>query len=440
VSVFGEKLRQQRERRGISLDAISTTTKISTRMLRAIEDEHFDQLPGGVFNKGFVRAYARQIGLDEDEVVTDYLTALRESQIHSQAILPNFRAPAAQSAAQATSTPHRNTLQQDGSVAIPPSVDRRVEERRREPRRRDDRELRHLDGPGAGYHSSNLPRPDHLAQDRPDTARPEEDRSYGAHLHDSRPSKVLDEEVVPSSRLSFLSLDSSPSSSHLPDSDSGSLETQGSVPAGNPSSRIPWGQLAGLLLLITLALTLWNLHRRRQAAVAFPPSTSQPATSQTYAAPVSSTTSVSAATPQPSGAVKPGPISGSHAAQPAPTTPSAPIDADGNPPVARHHAPAVAPKPSQPLSLVIRAAQTSWISITADGQPVGRETLIAPANTSVRAAREIVIRTGNAAGISFLFNGKEVPASGDPGEVRTYTFDASGVSTSAALPPSTPPS
>src|SRR5207302_459969 len=62
--------------------------------LRALEEEHFDQLPGGVFNKGFVRAYARQVGLDEEEAVADYLAALRESQIRQQSILPDFRAPA----------------------------------------------------------------------------------------------------------------------------------------------------------------------------------------------------------------------------------------------------------------------------------------------------------------------------------------------------------
>src|ERR1035438_9594314 len=99
VGTFGEKLRKQREQRGISLDTISTITKISPRMLRAIEDEHFDQLPGGVFNKGIVRAYARLIGLDEEEAVTDYLAALRESQVQAQTILPNFRAPGANSPA-----------------------------------------------------------------------------------------------------------------------------------------------------------------------------------------------------------------------------------------------------------------------------------------------------------------------------------------------------
>src|SRR6202035_4047097 len=68
----------QREQRGLALEAISNTTKISTRMLRALEGEHFDQLPGGVFNKGFVRAYARFLGIDEDQAVADYSTASNE--------------------------------------------------------------------------------------------------------------------------------------------------------------------------------------------------------------------------------------------------------------------------------------------------------------------------------------------------------------------------
>jgi hypothetical protein len=87
--------------------------------------------------------------------------------------------------------------------------------------------------------------------------------------------------------------------------------------------------------------------------------------------------------------------------------------------------------------LLIRASQTSWISIVADGEPVARETLIAPAQTAVRATREIVIKTGNAGGISFRLNGKAIPASGENGEVKTYTFDASGLRASnvAQVPP-----
>ena len=75
MSSFGAQLRQERERQGISLEDISLTTKIGTRMLRALEEEHFDQLPGGIFNKGFIRAYARCLHMDEDQAVADYLVA-----------------------------------------------------------------------------------------------------------------------------------------------------------------------------------------------------------------------------------------------------------------------------------------------------------------------------------------------------------------------------
>src|SRR5438477_7647732 len=72
---FGARLKRERRQRKIELDDISASTKISSRFLKALEDEHFDQLPGGIFNKGFVRAYARHLGLDEDQTVADYLEA-----------------------------------------------------------------------------------------------------------------------------------------------------------------------------------------------------------------------------------------------------------------------------------------------------------------------------------------------------------------------------
>jgi len=77
--------------------------------------------------------------------------------------------------------------------------------------------------------------------------------------------------------------------------------------------------------------------------------------------------------------------------------------------------------------LLIRAEKNTWVSIVADGKPVAEETLIAPAHTSVRASHEVIVRTGNAAGVSFLLNGKEIPAQGNDGEVKTYVFDASGI-------------
>ena len=77
---FGDRLKKEREHRGVTLEDISLNTKIGTRLLRALEDEKFDQLPGGIFNKGFVRAYARHLGLDEDQTLADYLAALGSNQ------------------------------------------------------------------------------------------------------------------------------------------------------------------------------------------------------------------------------------------------------------------------------------------------------------------------------------------------------------------------
>jgi cytoskeletal protein RodZ len=72
---FGEHLKRERELRAVSLDEISAATRISTRFLQAIENEQWDQLPGGVFNRGFVRAVARYLGLDEEDTVAEYASA-----------------------------------------------------------------------------------------------------------------------------------------------------------------------------------------------------------------------------------------------------------------------------------------------------------------------------------------------------------------------------
>lgn len=75
MGTFGQRIKREREMRGVSLDEIAQATKIGTRSLRALEDEDFDRLPGGIFNKGFVRAYARFLGMDEEQTVADYLVA-----------------------------------------------------------------------------------------------------------------------------------------------------------------------------------------------------------------------------------------------------------------------------------------------------------------------------------------------------------------------------
>ncbi len=73
---FGESLKREREMRGVTLDEIAAATRIATRFLKAIENEEWDQLPGGVFNRGFVRAIARYLGLDEENIVAEYTLAV----------------------------------------------------------------------------------------------------------------------------------------------------------------------------------------------------------------------------------------------------------------------------------------------------------------------------------------------------------------------------
>lgn len=80
VSAFGERLRREREMRGVSLDDIARSTKIGTRFLRALEEEHFEILPGGIFNKSYVRSYAHYLGIDEEEAVADYMVACSQKR------------------------------------------------------------------------------------------------------------------------------------------------------------------------------------------------------------------------------------------------------------------------------------------------------------------------------------------------------------------------
>jgi len=69
---FGEHLKRERELREVTLQEITSATRIGTRFLEALENEDWEQLPGGVFNRGFVRSIARFLGLDEEDLLADY--------------------------------------------------------------------------------------------------------------------------------------------------------------------------------------------------------------------------------------------------------------------------------------------------------------------------------------------------------------------------------
>ena len=92
MSDFGAKLREARERRGVSLRDIAAHTKFSIAALEALERSDPSRLPGGIFARAFVRSYAAEVGLDPEATVREFverfdieppMSALDLSQLHT---------------------------------------------------------------------------------------------------------------------------------------------------------------------------------------------------------------------------------------------------------------------------------------------------------------------------------------------------------------------
>jgi cytoskeleton protein RodZ len=315
---FGEKLRQEREKRNITLEQISATTKIGTRMLQALEEDKFNQLPGGIFNKGFVRAYSRCVGLDEDQTVADYLQASGDA-VRTEA-----------------------GARENEGQRVPEKIAAKDHEELRE---RDSRSLVRLEG---------------------------------------------------------------------------SAET--------PSRQLPWGLFAALLLLIALALSLWNRREREHEKQSLHP--------------VSNAKATQVAASQSSGDVtsqKPGEMAPDRSGEA-----SSPLISESGRPVS-----SAAPKGSQSLqagatpapgefTVVIQAREDSWISIVADGKAVSSELLTAGTERTVRGRQAVTVKAGNAGGVDFQFNGKKVDIAAEYGEVKTVTFGPGGMLRNAPVTPTQP--
>jgi cytoskeletal protein RodZ len=80
MSDLGARLKHARQERGISLRDIATTSKISVVALEALEKNDYSRLPGGIFSRAFVRAYATAVGLDPEEAVAEFLAEFTRYQ------------------------------------------------------------------------------------------------------------------------------------------------------------------------------------------------------------------------------------------------------------------------------------------------------------------------------------------------------------------------
>jgi cytoskeleton protein RodZ len=105
---IGAILHDARTRRKIELSEVEAATRIRLRFLRAIENEEWDVLPGGVYTRGFIRTYAAFLGLDGDRLAADYRESVEGGQ----------RGPQDQAGVPASSAKRSRPLRD--RVALPP--------------------------------------------------------------------------------------------------------------------------------------------------------------------------------------------------------------------------------------------------------------------------------------------------------------------------------
>jgi hypothetical protein len=77
---LGQKLRQAREENGISVSEVAEQTRIAPLYIESIDNDDYRSLPGGIFNRGFVKSYAKYVGIDEQEALLDYARLLNDTE------------------------------------------------------------------------------------------------------------------------------------------------------------------------------------------------------------------------------------------------------------------------------------------------------------------------------------------------------------------------
>jgi cytoskeletal protein RodZ len=77
MDTVGRFLRQQRLARGMSLEEVARTTRVPISSVERIEADQFDELPGEVFVRGFLKSYARAVGVPADDVLARYTASRR---------------------------------------------------------------------------------------------------------------------------------------------------------------------------------------------------------------------------------------------------------------------------------------------------------------------------------------------------------------------------
>ena len=143
VLTFGEELRRERLIREVSLEEISAATKISVRLLTALESSDVKKLPAPVFTRGFIRSYSRHLGLDPDEMVNAYLADLAPDKDRDERRAAKG-ADCGRGSSAAAAAPRARSSSASPAILLAPRVDRapRAPRRRRARRSRRGRSRR----------------------------------------------------------------------------------------------------------------------------------------------------------------------------------------------------------------------------------------------------------------------------------------------------------
>ncbi|HEY6769125.1 MAG TPA: RodZ domain-containing protein [Candidatus Sulfotelmatobacter sp.] len=465
---FGEKFRAERERRGFTLDDVSNVTKIGARMLEAIEQERFDILPGGVFNKGFVRAYAKHLGFNDQQAVGDYLIALRQAQLQAHAAtwdlpLPpptahlntnSFFPPASETApsetkinfvaADAPATAVKpGTLRPIADAEIP-AFDSTASPRIPEPAEQP-LSIKPLVMPPSSRLRNPTPESVPVNTQSPsplpsETLAPRmlqgEDAQHASQTlivteADTRPDLAFREK----NRIEKNRIEKNRLEKDKREKDKREKETLNKATEETPEhaaslqryTSILWKIPALGIAALAVAALLWSHYAGRPAGpvaahseVASSPAVvaSNPPAPERSAAPKKSAVEAKALESK-SSSTAPAPLS-------VVTKPKA------TPPTPPRRTASAKPKAPAPFHLSIRASQNCWISVTADGELVSRENLIAPANTTVRASREIVVRVSDPAAVTFRINDRPISIVNAANGNKTLLFDRAGLRRSPA--------
>jgi cytoskeleton protein RodZ len=364
----------------VTLDDVSVSTKISVRFLDAIETEQFDKLPGGIFNKGFVRAYAQHLGIDADQAVADYLNAagllphvplntMPPGELDSK--IDELPIPAVDGAPAKIS--EKGKFTESARLIEPKSLDAKPEPQK----------IQEAKPPEAKPVVVKPVEQKVVAKPAPEMRPPQQTRTVVA---DDRASKHKGKKAKARTE----------SQQQKPQAEKKKEPKPVTQPLPEPANGngMPWGKVAFALLVIAFGLAVWGSFQREPEKHTMQPAPQAvPEQTQTIA-PAGTVENVSQRSEIPSE-----------------TAPQA--------------------QPAEPAAasflVVVQAHEDSWVSIVADGKEIMQEVMDAPAERAVEAHKEVVVKAANIGALDFVFNGKKLPSQGHYDEVKTLTFDPNGL-------------